>query len=166
MIDEKENDTLKERCKYPYEMPIIPIDKEKFIVRISCEPKITPTDIGTKIVDKTLTLRVEKVNESVISQLRDLMKEKGVNELIAIDESKVLEMVKKAQAFNIIKEKNVAITMVKQTDCVEEYNQFAYGFLPIKEIKSEKYALSPQPLEREEYELVLGVLYGKDRVGN
>lgn len=79
-------------------------DKEKFIVRISCEPKITPTDIGAEIVDKMLTLRVEKVNEIVISQLRDLMKEKGVNELIAIDESKVLEMVKKAQALDVLKE--------------------------------------------------------------
>lgn len=57
-------------------------------------------------------------------------------------------------AFEIIKEKNVAITMIKQTGCVEEYNQFAYGFLPIKEVKNEKYVLSPQPLEREEYDLL------------
>lgn len=82
-------------------------DNDKFIVKISCEPKIEPTDIGAKIVDKMLTLRVEKVNESVISQLRDLMKEKGINELYAIDESKVLEIVKKAQAFEIIKEKGI-----------------------------------------------------------
>ena len=79
-------------------------EEEKFVVRISCEPKITPTDISAEIVDKMLTLRAEKVNEIVISQLRDLMKEKGVNELIAIDESKVLEIVKKAQVLNHIEE--------------------------------------------------------------
>lgn len=65
---------------------------------------------------------------------------------------------KELKAFAIIKEKNVAITMIKQTDCVEEYNQFAYGFIPIKEIKSEKYTLSPQPLEREEFDLLKEVL--------
>lgn len=97
-------------------------DKEKFVVRISCEPKITPTDIGAEIVGKMLTLRVEKVNESVISQLRDLMKEKGINELIAIDESKVLEIVKKAQAFDVIKEKKVDTYSLRCLN-LEEYNR-------------------------------------------
>ena len=78
-------------------------EKEKFIVRISCDPKIEPLeDSGTKIVDKMLTLRVEKVNESVISQLRDLMKEKGINELYVIDESKVLEFVPEFHEHNLL----------------------------------------------------------------
>ena len=136
-------------------------EKEKFIVRISCDPKIEPfgEDFSTKFVDKILTLRVEKVNESVISQLRDLMKEKGVNELYAIDESKVLEIVKKAQAFDIIKEKNVAITMIKQTQSVREYNVFAYDFLQIKRTDEEKYKLSPKPLAPEEYDLIKELVY-------
>ena len=95
-------------------------DKEKFVVRISCEPKITPTDISAEIVDKMLTLRVEKVNEIVISQLRDLMREKGINELIAIDESKALEMVKKAQAFDIVRNKDVNIFLFKEC-CANEW---------------------------------------------
>lgn len=97
-------------------------ENEKFIVRISCDPKIEPNDIGAKLVDKTLTLRVEKVNESVISQLRDLMKEKGVNELYAIDESKVLEMVKKAQAFDIISQKGILVNGLIKSKDLEEYN--------------------------------------------
>ena len=97
-------------------------ENEKFIVRISCEPKIEPNDIGAKIVDKMLTLRVEKVNESVISQLRELMKEKGINELIAIDESKVLEMVKKSQAFDIISKKGIFVNGLIKSKDLEEYN--------------------------------------------
>lgn len=99
-------------------------EKEKFIVRISCDPKIEPfgEDFSTKFVDKILTLRVEKVNESVISQLRDLMKEKGVNELYAIDESKVLEIVKKAQAFDIISKKGILVNGLIKSRDLEEYN--------------------------------------------
>lgn len=124
-------------------------EKEKFIVRISCDPKIETNDIGAKLVDKTLTLRAEKVNESVISQLRDLMKEKGINELFAIDESKVLEIVKKAQVFDIIKSKNVDTHSLRHLT-LEEYN---YGVMlgkkniPIYECEI---------LTQEEYDFVKG----------
>lgn len=118
-------------------------DKEKFIVRISCEPKITPTDIGAKIVDKMLTLRVEKVNESIISQLRDLMKEKGVNELIAIDESKVLEIVKKAQAFDVIIAKCVhPLTFAMSSNC-KDYNKIVCDS---KKLTDEEYDLLKEAL--------------------
>lgn len=89
-------------------------DKEKFVVRISCEPKVEPIDIGgAKIVDKIFTARVEKVNESIISQLRDLMKEKGINELYAIDESKVLQLIDEHEALKIIK--NIGILKPYET---------------------------------------------------
>lgn len=64
------------------------------------------------------------------------------------------------KAFEIISEKNVAITMIKQTQSVREYNVFAYDFLQIKRADEEKYKLSPQPLTSEEYGLVKEVLYG------
>ena len=149
-------------------------DKEKFIVRISCDPKITPTDIGAKFVDKMLTLRAEKVNEIVISQLRDLMKEKGINELIAIDESKVLEMVKNAQALEIIKRThlNVGAFMILCKGDNEyapntTYEQYVYFCEHEDEIGGDKMHSFPcYRMTKEEYELVLEVLYGKDRVGN
>lgn len=80
-------------------------DTDKFIVRISCEPQIKqPFDTNT-FVDKILTTRVEKINESVISQLRELMKEKGITEFIGIDESKVLQLIEEHKALEILKEK-------------------------------------------------------------
>ena len=125
-------------------------DKEKFIVRISCEPKITPTDIGAKFVDKMLTLRVEKVNESVISQLRELMKEKGINELIAIDESKVLEMVKKAQALDIFKEHELADTLFSYLKVDKTPDNWNWG-LPKK-----------MQVNQEKWDLLREVIYGKE----
>ena len=124
-------------------------EKEKFIVRISCDPKIEPLgeDFSTKFVDKILTLRVEKVNESVISQLRDLMKEKGVNELYAIDESKVLEIVKKAQAFDIISKKGVLVNGLIKSKDLEEYNILClnHGMTEL--------------LTQEEYDLIKEIVY-------
>ena len=133
-------------------------EKEKFIVRISCDPKIEPfgEDFSTKFVDKILTLRVEKVNESVISQLRDLMKEKGINELYAIDESKVLEIVKKAQAFDIIKEKKVNVENFINTCSKMSYKQYKFMwndgcFMGIN-------MTSKEFLAEEEYDLLQEVL--------
>lgn len=124
-------------------------EKEKFIVRISCDPKIEPfgEDFSTKFVDKILTLRVEKVNESVISQLRDLMKEKGVNELYAIDESKVLEIVKKAQAFDIISKKGIFVNGLIKSRDLEEYNILClnHGMTEL--------------LTQEEYDLIKEIVY-------
>ena len=80
-------------------------DTEKFITRIVCEPQVKSLEKGVyNIVDKILVARQEKVNESITSQLRDLMKEKGITELFTIDESKVLQLVKEHKALEIIKE--------------------------------------------------------------
>lgn len=65
---------------------------------------------------------------------------------------------KKEKALDIISEKNVATTMIKQTQSVREYNVFAYDFLQIKRVDEEKYKLSPQPLTPEEYDLLKEVL--------
>ena len=65
---------------------------------------------------------------------------------------------KKLKALEIIKEKNVVITMVKQTQNAKEYNMFVYDFLQIKRVDEEKYKLSPQPLTQEEYYLLKEVL--------
>lgn len=124
-------------------------EKEKFIVRISCDPKIQPTDIGAKIVDNVLTLRVEKVNESVISQLRELMKEKGINELFAIDESKVLEIVKKAQAFDIVKKHILNRDMDTSGIYLEFHNGHYEPYYTIEIRNGAK-----QIVSQEEYDLI------------
>lgn len=75
----------------------------KFVYRIkACECKV---DFDTNtMVDKILSTRTKKVDEEVIRQLRDIGKAKGINELILINESKVLKMIKSLKAFEIIKE--------------------------------------------------------------
>lgn len=65
---------------------------------------------------------------------------------------------KQKKALEIITEKNVAITMIKQTQSVAEYNMFAYDFLQVKRVDKEKYELSPQPLDEKEYNLLKELL--------
>lgn len=80
----------------------------KFVYEIKgCQHKV---DFDTNtIVDKILSTRTKKVDEEVIKQLRNFGKEKGINELILIDESKVLKIIKSLKALEIIKEKKVNI---------------------------------------------------------
>ena len=61
---------------------------------------------------------------------------------------------KKLKVSEVIWKKNVAITLIKKTQSVIEYNGFAYDFLQIKRVDEEEYKLSPQPLTEEEYDLL------------
>ena len=84
----------------------------KFVYEIKgCENKI---DFDTNtIVEKILSTRVKKVDEEIIKQLKNIGESKGINELILIDESKVLKMIKTLKAFEIVVEKNVNIFFLK-----------------------------------------------------
>ena len=86
----------------PFELP----EDYKFVYKIKgCEHKL---DFDTNtIVDKILSTRTKKVDEEVIRQLRNIGEEQGINELILIDESKVLKMIKSLKALEIIKEKGL-----------------------------------------------------------
>lgn len=76
----------------------------KFVYKIQgCEHKL---DFDTNtIVDKILSTRAKQVDEEVIKQLRNIGEERGINELILIDESKVLNLVKAVRALEIIRNK-------------------------------------------------------------
>jgi len=74
------------------------------------------------IVDKMLSTTTKKVNEEIIKQLRNIGEEKGINELILIDESKVLKIIKSLQALEIVKKKLVNLFHVAYTDTKEAYN--------------------------------------------
>ena len=125
----------------------------KFVYKIKgCENKFD-FDINT-IVEKILSTRAKKVDEEIIKQLKNIGEEKGINELILIDESKVLKMIKSLKALEIIKEHLLDIDwflqFVKQdisyqhyVYCVEQSNNaFAKRFL----------------LNKEEYELLKEIL--------
>lgn len=83
---------------------------------------------------------------------------KRLEELEIMYSNCVIEGAKQKKALEIINTKNVAITIIKQTNNVVEYNAFAYDFLQIKRADEEKYKLSPQPLIHEEYKLLKEVL--------
>ena len=114
----------------------------KFVYKVKgCEHKV---DFDTNaIVDKMLSTRTKKVNEEIIRHLRNIGNEKGINELILIDESKVLKIIKSLQAFEIIKKKNVNIEILKLSKDYFEYDAGTYKSIP---------------LTQEEYDLLKEVL--------
>lgn len=125
----------------PFELP----EEYKFVYKIKgCEHK--PDFDTNTIVDKILSTRTKIVDEEVIRQLRNIGEEKGINELILIDESKVLKIVKSLKALEIIKKKLVNCShLVGET--LDYYNsmwEFDGG---------EKYQLT-----QEEYDLLKEVL--------
>jgi hypothetical protein len=112
-------------------------ETDKFIVRICCEPqiKIADDDGITSFAQKITTMRVEKIDEGIIGQLREIMRTKGITELFAIDESKVLQLVKEHKAFEIIKEKNVFVwgfihrkEEIKDFEHTYDYYKTHYGY--------------------------------------
>ena len=132
-------------------------EEHKFIYRIVCEPKITNNDklldgnFVSNLVTNMATMRLRAIDDSIISNLREIGREKNIDLLIGIDESKIMNIVNDLEVLAIIEKKNVAITMIKQTHSVTEYNMFANDFFQIKRVDSEKYKLSPQPLEETEF---------------
>ena len=72
------------------------------------------------------------------------------------EDFKVVE--KELKVLEIIKDKNVAITMIKQTNTLFEYTLFTNEFNQIKRVDEDKYKLSPQQLTPEEYDLLKEVL--------
>lgn len=97
----------------------------KFVYEIKgCQHKV---DFDTNtIVDKILSTRTKKVDEEVIKQLRNFGEEKGINELILIDESKVLKIIKSLKALEIIKNKEINVHALflhlKRFDKPDGYN--------------------------------------------
>ena len=113
----------------PFELP----EDYKFVYKIQgCEHKL---DFDTNtIVDKILSTRTKQVDEEVIKQLRNIGEERGINELILIDESKVLNLIKAVRALEIIK----------------RFTHYDIYFL--------NYMLNERKLTQEEYELLKEVL--------
>lgn len=85
-----------------------------------CENKF---DFDTNtIIGKILSTRTKQVDEEIIKQLKNIGEEKGINELILIDESKVLKMIKSVKALEIIKEKEVDVFIFLHSGDLQTYN--------------------------------------------
>ena len=134
-------------------------ETDKFIVRICCEPqiKIVDDDGMASFNQKIVTMRVEKIDEGIIGQLREIMRLKGITELFAIDESKVLQLVKEHKALEIIKNKYLSphdfvlcyYTMNNKKWI--DYEEYKKAYLNYYE--NDEYMLT-----QEEYELLKEVL--------
>lgn len=75
----------------------------KFVYKISCEPKISPNQDVTTIVQKIIGIRVKMLDDMTKELLKQIAEEKGYSELLVIDESKVDNFVKALKALEIIK---------------------------------------------------------------
>lgn len=82
-------------------------DKYRFLYRIVCEPKITKdySEFTSELVTNLATMKLRAIDDSIISNLREIGREKNIDLLIGIDESKVMNMVRIVEAFEIIKNK-------------------------------------------------------------
>ena len=114
----------------------------KFVYKIKGYENKFGFDTNT-IVEKILSTRAKKVNEEIIKQLKNIGEEKGINELILIDESKVLKMIKSLKVLEIIKEKEVNVFIFLHSGKVEAYNDMVED---------------NRKLTKEEYDLLKEVL--------
>ena len=111
----------------------------KFVYKIEgCEHKL---DFDTNtVVDKILSTRTKIVDKEVIRQLRNIGEEKGINELILIDESKVLKIVNDLKALEIIKNR-----------LVDTHDIVIYTFSEFNYRRSQRGLLT---ISKEEYDLI------------
>jgi len=125
----------------PYKLP----EDYKFVYKIEgCGHKV---DFDTNtIVDKILSTRTKKVNEEVIRQLKNIGEEKGINELILIDESKVLKMIKSLKALEIIKKKNFDLFYLQDSKDLDMYNDTCDSFRNLCYLTQEEYDLLKEVL--------------------
>ena len=93
-------------------------DDYKFVYKITCEPqlKVEPNNDFTALVEKLLTIRVKEINDVIIDQIRLVAKEKGITQLIAIDESKLAKMVNDLEVLEIIGECPIILHRIFEND--------------------------------------------------
>jgi len=103
-------------------------DDYKFVYKIVCEPKLQSEskfiddEFITKVVNNLSTIRLQAIDDSIICSLRELGREKNIDLLIAIDESKIMKMVTDLEILEIIKKKRVDIRLLSECKILKEYN--------------------------------------------
>lgn len=95
-------------------------DRNKFAYVLKCNPipDIKPNDDGTgyTLPQRIASIRLNNVNDAVLNQLREVGKDKGIEDLIVIDEYKVADMVRRAKAYDLIALKQVDMWLVNHCD--------------------------------------------------
>ena len=116
-------------------------DTEKIVTALHLAPQLNID----KMTNEILVIRQQTIDNAIMKQLQDLMHEKGITELYAIDESKVMQLIKEHNALEIIKNKEIDIKAFNDLQDLQDYN----------------YYCEPE-LTQEEYNLLKGVLYEKE----
>ena len=99
----------------------------------------------TKLVTKACATMVKQIDKAVIDILVDYAEKNNVNELIAIDESKLIEMVKQANAWKLIREKFVDLALLKRCRDLITFNKQTYG----KQLEQDEFDFLKEMTETE-----------------
>lgn len=106
MKDEEKLETFKKSFKetaykisgMPFELPLVHIHQDTM-------PTLDHSKDSFEYSIKFIVQRLqEQINEAIIKNIRQIMKEKGVSEYYAINEKRLLEIVEEAKAFELIKD--------------------------------------------------------------
>ena len=94
-------------------------DRNKFAYVLKCNPipDVKPSDDNTTtLTQRIASIHLKNINDAVLNNLRQVGKEKGITDLIVIDEYKVADMVKRAKAYDLIALKQVDMWLVNHCD--------------------------------------------------
>ena len=82
------------------------LEENKFIYSISFDPstklRLQPNDYIFTIKDEIVTVREKTINKAILDQLAEIGKSHECSTLIAINEGKLMDLVRKAELFDIL----------------------------------------------------------------
>lgn len=82
------------------------LEENKFIYSISFDPltklELKPNDYLFTIKDEIVTVREKTINQAILDQLKEIGKAHDCSTLIAINEEKLIDLVRKAEMFDIL----------------------------------------------------------------
>lgn len=82
------------------------LEENKFIYSISFDPltklELKPNDYLFTIKDEIVTVREKTINQAILDQLKEIGKARECSTLIAINEEKLMDLVRKAEMFDIL----------------------------------------------------------------
>lgn len=82
------------------------LEENKFIYSISFDPltklELKPNDYLFTIKDEIVTVREKTINQAILDQLQEIGKSRECSTLIAINEEKLIDLVRKAEIFDIL----------------------------------------------------------------
>lgn len=122
-------------------------DTEKIVTALHLAPQLNID----KMTNEIFVIRQQTINYAIMKQLQNLMHEKGITELYAIDESKVLQLIKEHNALEIIKKYPFEIASVYAQPTYEDYCRW---FASLKDGKP--------ILTEEQYNSVREIFYEKE----